>query len=306
MRNAKLAIVSKKTNKYTMINKPLIWSIDQESVPEKLFALIISFHPSKPLKREHDSFMLLTRVKIPEFPVFPLFLEDDCETTIRTTALSSQLSVSPDDLSLLSELMFSIFYDVFHKTFDLETSKFPYWIAPVNLTGTSLDAAMRPSGIVDWEAIKFVHENLELKWTKGMSADILLSRLLFDPWDGRKRYYPLAVDQTMSPSDPVPSHLPRRKWMENILNYSLNLGKSSRVKWLENAEWDQPVLQVESVYLRRNFLDRATDTEKKETGKVLVCPQPLRISPVSDLWYFSLKSLILIAFSCLSPWSLRS
>ncbi|KAJ5246236.1 dicer-like protein 1 [Penicillium chermesinum] len=280
MRNAKLAIVSKKTNKYTMINKPSIWTLHQGVVPESLFALIISFHPSEPLSREHRSFMLLTRVKIPEFPAFPLYLENDTEAIIRTTALESVLSVSSDDLHHLSELMVSVFYDIFHKTFDLESTKFPYWVAPLKPSHAPAEKILLPAEVIDWEAINFVHENRELKWTEKMDTEFLMKHFLFDPWDGRKRYFPIAIDSTSCASDSVPPHLPRRRWMENLLNYSLSLGKSSRQKWLEYAKWDQPVIEAQCICLRRNFLDKATGPEKGEAGRLLICPQPLKISPL--------------------------
>lgn len=281
MRNAKLAIVSKKTNQYTVINKPSIWTRHQGETPESLYGLVFSFHPVQPLIREHGSFMLLTREQIPEIPVFPLYLEGNTETIIQTTALRGTLPVCSKDLLHLSEFMITIFSDIFHKTFELDSPKLPYWIAPLKTKIKEFDQAALPTDLIDWEAVNFVHENRELKWTKEKVADSLLNHFLFDPWDGRKRYFPLAVDCTLRPSDPVPSYLPRRRWMENILNYSLSLGKGSRRKWLEKAQWDQPVLRVQSICLRRNFLDKATSAEKGETGEVFVCPQPLNISAVS-------------------------
>ncbi|KAJ6144524.1 dicer-like protein 1 [Penicillium chermesinum] len=217
---------------------------------------------------------------IPEFPAFPLYLENDTEAIIRTTALESVLSVSSDDLHHLSELMVSVFYDIFHKTFDLESTKFPYWVAPLKPSHAPAEKILLPAEVIDWEAINFVHENRELKWTEKMDTEFLMKHFLFDPWDGRKRYFPIAIDSTSCASDSVPPHLPRRRWMENLLNYSLSLGKSSRQKWLEYAKWDQPVIEAQCICLRRNFLDKATGPEKGEAGRLLICPQPLKISPL--------------------------
>jgi endoribonuclease Dicer len=67
--------------------------------------------------------------------------------------------------------------------------------------------------------------------------------------------------------------------MKDILNYSISLSKASRAKFLEGCDWSQPVLQAEKVGLRRNFLDKRTEAEKKET-RCFICPQPLILSAV--------------------------
>lgn len=280
MRNAKLAIAPKKTNNYAMICKPAMWAQSQGTIPSVLYGAIIEFVPSEPLSRKHGSLMLLTRVKIPSIPPFSIFLDDGIETSVRTTCMTESLSVSSEGLESLSQFALAVFQDLFHKTFEPEPEKFPYWLAPICAGGKDTSHNAAPSTLIDWEAIAFTQENRDWRWSADMDEGVLLDRLLYDPWDGRKRYFPIAVDHSLRPSDRPPPYAPSRKWMGNILEYTLSLSKNSRQRFMDCCDWNQPVLQVESGCLRRNFLDRASDAEKGQSSKCAVCPQPLVISSV--------------------------
>lgn len=281
MRNAKLAIVSKKTNHYVMLCKPSFWAKQPGGLPAALYAMVIEFQPSKPLTREHGKLILLSRDKLPVFPTFPLFLDHDTETIVKPVLLDNSFSVTSEELTHLSHFTVSVFHDVFHKTFDLDPERFPYWLAPVQPKTEVHSSTTSPREVADWATLLFVYENRERKWTQALSAESLVGKFLYDDWDGRKRYFPLAVDDSLHASDSPPSYVPRRKWMENILNYTLSLSKNSRSKFLDICDWKQPVYQAECICLRRNFLDRTTAAERSENTRSVICPQPLTISPVS-------------------------
>lgn len=281
MRNARLAIVSKKTNKYTMRCKPSIWAQEEESSPESLFGMLIKLIPSQPLAREHRDLILLTRRELPGFPAFPVFLENDKEAQVHTILLKPALCITSEELQQLTDFTVSVFNDLFHKSFDPVPGKFPYWVAPIKSNIKIATSESIPRHIIDWVNLKFVHDNPELIWSRAMSHETLLSQFIYDPWDGRKRYFPIAIDHSLRPSDPPPEWVPRRKWMENIANYSLSLSKNSRSRYLDKCDWAQPVIRVECLSYRRNFLDKATETEKSETLECFICPQPLRISAVT-------------------------
>lgn len=281
MRNAKLAIVSKKTNQYVMVCKPSIWAKEQGTIPQVLHGILINFIPSKPLAREHTSLLLLTRVKLPNFPTFPLYLENDKETSIGIVGLDDSFPVSFKELHQISNFTLAVLRDMFHKTFDPKPEKFSYWLAPVQARADITSSTVLPSELIDWDTLLFVEENPGLKWAKDMSSEFLLNHFIYDPWDGRKRYFPQAVDPDLRPSDPPPEYVPKRKWMHDILNYTLSLSKNSRKRFLETCDWNQPVLQAECVGLRRNFLDKTIEAERAENTKCVICPQPLTISPVS-------------------------
>ncbi|KAJ5527211.1 dicer-like protein 1 [Penicillium frequentans] len=280
MRNAKLAIVSKKTNQYTMICKPSIWKKNQEDLPDKLYGMVFKFHPEEPLDRVHDSIILLARVPLPQIPSFPIYLENDKETSIQAIVLDTPLSIITEDLVCFSQFTIAVFRDVFHKTFEPVLEKFPYWLAPIRSDARSISSINSPRDIIDWNTLKFVNENREIKWTKEMEPRSLLNRFIYDGWDGRRRFFPLSVETTLRPSDPPPSYAPHRKWMKDIMNYSLSLSKNSRLRALEDVDWDQPVFQAECVCLRRNFLDKATEAEKAEVTRSAICLEPLMISAI--------------------------
>lgn len=297
MRNAKLAIASKGTNNYAMICKPAIWAQSQGNVPSVLYGVMIDFIPSEPLLRKHESLMLLTRGKPPSIPPFPIFLDNGIETSVRTTCMMESLSVTPEALESLSRFTLAVFQDVFHKTFEPKPEKFPYWLAPVCAGGKNISHNAAPTTLIDWEAITFVQENRYWRWSTHMDEEVLLDQFLYDPWDGRKRYFPIAVDHSLRPSDRPPSYAPSRKWMDNILGYTLSLSKNSRQRFLDRCNWNQPVLQVESVGLRRNFLDRVSETEKGQSSKCAVCPEPLVISSVCCNCFLTRNKRSLLTFT---------
>ena len=278
MRNAKLA-VTKKTKEYIMICKPSIWN-HEGIIPDMLHGLLIRFMPTKPLKREHQSLLLLSRERLPSFPQFPVFLENDINTVIHTRGIG-KFVLNSQELIQLSSFTLAVFKDVFHKSFDPVPEKFPYWFAPVRAGAGDPKPETTPKSVIDWETVAFAQDHMDWKWCPDMDMNFLLSRFIYDPWDGRKRYFPIAVESDLHASDPPPDWTPRRRWMENIANYSLSLSKNLRPKFFEGFDWSQPVLQVECLWLRRNFLGQATDLERPEATICVVCPQPLVISSVS-------------------------
>ncbi|KAJ5107010.1 hypothetical protein N7456_003685 [Penicillium angulare] len=280
MRNAKLAILSKKTNKYAMLWKPSLWKENQGYSPDTLYITVFSFIPLEPLSREHRNIAVLTRVPLPAIPDFPIFLENDKQTTIKTTTINSTILVIEHELTCLSQFTLAVFRDVFHKTFEPITETFPYWLAPIK-PDVSIDSPnILPKDVIDWKLLEFVNENPEIKWSKEMDPAALLNCFIYDCWDGRRRFFPLSIDPSLRASDPPPPYVPQRKWMKDIFNYSLSLSKNSRPKVLEKADWEQPVFQAEGICLRRNFLDKATDAERAEPTRSVFCPQPLTISAI--------------------------
>ncbi|KAJ5312459.1 hypothetical protein N7508_003289 [Penicillium antarcticum] len=279
MRNAKLALTAKKTYKYAMRTKPSVWTRNQGTIPKCLFATFISIASSTPLTRDHGSIVLLTRERLPFMPAFPVFLEFDIETTVNLTGTEGLLNVSPAEVDLLTVFTLSVFHDLFHKTYTREPERFPYWIAPAQEKIRPTNS-LSISDIIDWGALKYASDNQNRLWSPDMKPESLLSRFIYDNWNGKYRYLPISIDQTLSPTDPVPSYVPGRKWMKDIMNWTLSLSKNSRPKFFEQCIWDQPVLQAETVCLRRNFLEKASEEERSVNVEAVICPQPLRISAI--------------------------
>lgn len=280
MRNARLAIKSTKTNQYARLCKPSFWDRGQGTYPTLLYATVISFVPTRTLSRDHGKIVLLTRERLPSFPVFPIFLDNDIETAVQTNCIPSPFPVAVHELSCLTTFTLCVFRDLFRKTYDRQIEKFAYWLAPAQRELGNVDTPSL-SGLIDWAALHYIHEHPELRWSADISPQSLLNRFLYDEWDGRFRYFPVAVDHSLRASDPPPSYVPPKRYMQDILNYSLSLSRNSRTTFLADCDWDQPVLQAEQICPRRNFLDKTSEEERTKT-RCIICPQPLMISAVSN------------------------
>ncbi|KAJ5705739.1 hypothetical protein N7536_001428 [Penicillium majusculum] len=280
MRNAKLAITSKRTDQYRMRTKPLIWARQQGTIPTRLYGIVIRLIPSEPLTRAHRSIVLLTRERITAIPAFPVFLDDDIETTVRSLCIEGDLEVSSNELEIVTAFTLAVFHDVFHKTYKHVSEQFPYWLAPAR-EDMDIGTSTSVSDIIDWAALQYVQDNPKIVWSTDMETESLLTRFIYDDWNGKYRYFPLAIDPNLRPSDPPPSYVPSRKWSDDIMNWSLSLSKNSRPKFFNRCIWSQPVLHAELICLRRNFLDKAAEEEKASNSRCVICPQPLAISAIS-------------------------
>jgi endoribonuclease Dicer len=290
MRNARLAITSKKSNQYDMMVKPRFWSKDREDLPDFLYATVISLRPSRNLQRQCQPLLLLTREALPKLPKFPLFLEDNIPADAVCTNVNARLSLRDNDLDLITTFTLRVFQDVFHKIFEREPRIMPYWLAPFNLQCGTAAEDLDPRSVVDFGLLSFVDTHTELSWSKDEPAS-LRDKFIFDRWDGKYRYFSLGVDTELRPSDPPAPTMARRRHMENIMNYTLSLYKNARAKFLASCDWSQPVIKAELVQLRRNLLDKSTaeDLEQRKSSLYYICPGPLVISAVGSV---SIKLLI--------------
>ncbi|KAL3464231.1 hypothetical protein BJX64DRAFT_298527 [Aspergillus heterothallicus] len=280
MRNAKLAITCKKTNKYDMLLKPSLWAAGRGTLPKTLYATVITFKPTQPLARELVNLVLLSREKVVAMPQFPIFLEEeDIETMVQCVCIEKAWPISVEQAGALTEFTLRIFRDVFQKTYSCDSVDMPYWLAPTNVHSApkpNLDSA----AYIDWETVLLVNDNDELNFPEDVTPSTLCDRFVFDPWDGRCRFFTIAVDESFRPSDPPPASVPRRRHMDSIMNYCISLSKNSRAKFLAKCNWEQPVLRAELVRLRRNMLDKMTDPEKEIATKCYICLEPLRVSTI--------------------------
>ncbi|KAL2783565.1 hypothetical protein BJX66DRAFT_349313 [Aspergillus keveii] len=280
MRNAKLAITCKKTNQYDMLLKPSLWASGRGTLMDTFYATVITFRPTQPLARELVNLVLLSRDKLTAMPQFPIFLEeDDIETMVHCIPLEKAWALSVEEVGSLTEFTLRVFRDVFQKTYSCESANMPYWLAPTNMQSapaSDLDSAK----YIDWETVHLVNDNDELDFPEDVAPSTICDRFVFDPWDGRCRFFTLEVDDSLKPSDPPPDSVPRRRYMDSIMNYCISLSKNSRAKFLAKCNWDQPVLRAELVRLRRNMLDKMTDPEKEINTKCYICLEPLRVSAI--------------------------
>ncbi|EGD90125.1 hypothetical protein H112_02598 [Trichophyton rubrum D6] len=280
MRNARLAITSKKSNKYSMISKPAAWELSRGESPTILYATVLSLSDCQKLQRSYHPIVLLTRVPMPDFPSFPLYLEHNKKCGSCSIRVEEGLKVIPPELELLTKFTFRVFEDVFHKIYEENSSLVSYLIAPAKLDGVTDIKKSNPVELIDWQMLQYIQENEELLWSPDMPNEFLENRFLVDKWDGRYRYFSIKVDPTRRPQDPVPENVARRRYMDNIMNYCLSLFKNSRARFMQRCNWDQPVLRSELIQLRRNFLD-IDENPKSPPVDYYVCAEALKISAIS-------------------------
>lgn len=280
MRNAKLAIMTKKTNQYPMMTKPMFWKREYGVEPDSLYLTIISLHPTRPLQKGYRSVLLLTREPLPQFPEFPIYLEDDVETTIISIPLAKALTITPSELNLMTAFTLRMFRDLYNKTYEQDTTTIPYWLSPASTASESLNGSLEPFDAIDWDSLRFVNDHDDIPRTFFSPEDIV-GRFVYDRWNGKYRYFLTGVNKKLSPLDPPPSSLPRRRHMENIMSYGLSLFKNARTNFLDTCDWQQCVFDAELISLRRNLLDEMTEAEKMVENKSLVCLEYTVISAVS-------------------------
>ncbi|KAL4931531.1 putative RNA helicase/RNAse III [Aspergillus undulatus] len=284
MRNARLAITCQKANEYEMIQKPSRWSEGRGTSPDTLYATVITFKPTRPLARQLQSMVLLTRSRLPELPDFSIYLEeDDIETVVQFAPPEKPCAISAEKLNSVTAFTLRIFQDVFNKTYTCEPESMPYWLVPA-----SIDVDTEPHDealtFIDWDTVASTNDTDGLSFPEGISPHVFCDRFVLDPWDGRCRYFTVSVDESLRPSDAPPPSVPRRRHMNNIMNYCISLSETSRERFLSKCNWDQPVLRAQLVRLRRNMLDKMTDKEKEAATRCVICLEPLKISPIPALF----------------------
>ena len=283
MAHALLAISEKKKDKYPMRTKPDIWKMDLGGIPQVLHLTIIDVDAG--LDRPHQPIGLLTRVQLPEFPPFPIYLKNDRPSNVITVCLNNALQVTPETIELFTKFTLLVYEQMFNKVYDNDATKMYYWHVPVRCTLSSpMDPNTHPADIIDMDQIWATCQTPARKWSSDMSHQELAGRYIIDPTSGARRFYSIGVDPSKKALDPVPEDTPTFKYNENILGYSVSLWKKSR----ENAVWDhsQPVFSAEIIPFRRNYLAAIDNDEKKENrsnrkGIAYLCPEPLRISTLS-------------------------
>lgn len=289
MRNAKLSIKSKKTTQYSMIVKPAFWKKGCSITPSNLYLTVIMFIPKERLQREHRSIVLATRERLPEFPEFPIYLEDDIETCIRTIPLAKYLTMRPEELELMTQFTLRIFQDLYNKVYEKDEKNMPYWLVPTATGIGEFGEDIEPSDLIDWEILRFVtqHDQLDRNFAP---PEEMVGRFVYDRWSGKYRYFLTGINKSLSASDPPPSFLPRRRNMGNIMEYGLSLYKKAHAEFLSTCDWQQCVFDAELIPLRRNLLDKLSGDEKKEEKRVVLCLETQAVSAVS---YTQLLDLII-------------
>lgn len=276
--NAHLAVSGKKDN-YDMKIKPEFWNEGLGKSPTKLFATTLEIHTDAPLENPLAPMVLFTRIPLPQIPRFPVFLEDDVEGKVILTNLG-EYSVSEQHLQALTSFTLNaVFYDVFNKVYENDTTQMGYWLVP--RAGQTNSLPNQITDFVDFGALK-ASMVARIEWSPGMEPLAWSEKFLVDPLSGKYRYFSKSIVPGVGPFDAEPEHFlaggGKKSKATSIIYFT---DSHYRVKQKDTLalNWDrkQPVLHAEIQTIRRNFLDRPTDKEKIRDF-CLIAPQPLEIA----------------------------
>ncbi|CAG8979867.1 hypothetical protein HYALB_00002640 [Hymenoscyphus albidus] len=285
MRNALLAVDSKKRDTYDMKTKPSLWSAG--GVPQELFMTILSLKSPQELDRASQSLALLTRSRIPSLPSFTLHFGDGKHSGVNCVSSPTSLQVSTDMLRQINTFTLAIFDDVFSKTYESDPSKMPYFLAPLK---ESADANHHtdPAASVDWEMLTEIDEhqqawqgkNWELKSWQTEPDEFFAGKYIVDPYDGSRKLWCKGVAPQYRPLDPVPPNCAARKGTrqrtDNIMEYSSSLWEKARAR--RTFDENQRVFEAELIPLRRNLLDEFDRNVSEGPKRCFVILEILKIS----------------------------
>ena len=279
MRNAHLALNTKKNNSYPMKLKPTLWEKTRGSRPDRLYMTVLELETPENFGRPCQPLALLTKTRLPDFPSFLLHLKVDKTSNVLCKSLTANFEVDSSMLEELTEFTLRIYDDIYSKVLEKNELAMSYWLAPVVENWKQSGVEQAPKSMIDWTILRRVFEHRELGLSIDTPHDQLVGRWLIDRWDGSRHFLSLAVEPTMRPCDEVPKGSPKHEYMADILDYSISLWPKSRPsrKWRD----DQPVMRVHKMPYRQNFLDEMTEKDKKEAIECYVCPEPLKFSTVS-------------------------
>ncbi|KAF2682135.1 hypothetical protein K458DRAFT_342502 [Lentithecium fluviatile CBS 122367] len=285
MRNAQLALSEKQKGNYLMRVKPDFWQIGLGTIPERLYLTIIDVDAG--LDRPHQPIGLLTRMQLPVLPHFPVYLRNGRPSNVILTSLETALPITKENLERFHKVTLEMFADVYNKKYEDRIAKMTYWLVPVRSScAVAITPLSKPEGLIDMEQILAVFNQTrdDTQWTPAMRDDDLIDKYIVDKYNGGRRFYSTALAPHLKPQDPVPESAiaaePTRKYKDTILDWSNSLWNKAREKRSELWDKNQPVIQVERIPFRRNFLAVIEKKEQESEGElnIYVCPEPLKIS----------------------------
>jgi endoribonuclease Dicer len=285
MRNAHLAVSEKKKEPFLMRVKPEFWQTGINTTPKQLYLTIVDVDAG--LDRPHQPIGLLTRTQLPQLPHFPVYLENSRISNVILTSLATPFTATEEMLRLFNKVTLEIYSDIYNKTYEDNISKMTYWLVPAQPGRTAgITSVSSLEDLIDMDQVLDICNPTETRtqWTPEMKDEYLIDKYIVDKFSGGRRFYSKALAPHLKSHDPVPASAiaaePTRKHKESILDWSNSLWSKSRGKVTWNP--DQPVIEVERIPFRRNFLAAMEHNEKESEGSlnIYVCPQPLKISMV--------------------------
>ncbi|KAI1433141.1 hypothetical protein GGR50DRAFT_670129 [Xylaria sp. CBS 124048] len=284
MRNARLAISSKKRAEYPIKVKPDAWSV--LGVPERLFVTVIKLRNPEALGRPSRPLGFLTRGHLPHIATFPLYFGNQQSSHVEFIRLPTAIDCSPEDIDRLNQFTLRIFKDVFSKEYASEIAKMPYFFAPLVLPHGS-DFAISGGDtrtIIDWTCTMTIQDDPSYIEWDGRPEQIFDDKFVIDPHDGSRKFYTVRRRPDLQSTDPEPSDFSMPRQMKNtggdidsdIWNYSVSLRGKGRAA-LPRRE-NLLVVEAEYISLRRNLLDKYDAPDDEGQWRCFLVFETLKIS----------------------------
>ncbi|KAI0469610.1 hypothetical protein F4859DRAFT_523002 [Xylaria cf. heliscus] len=273
MRNARLAISSKKRAEYPMKRKPNAWSA--YGSPGKLFITVIALHSPKELGRPYRPLAILTREKLPKITSFPVYFGNKRASLVACLPVPTSIDCSQGDIEGLNQFTLRIFKDIFSKEYASEAEKMPYFFAPIaHRRNLFVSGRKDPRTVIDWNCILKIQSAPDHVEWENQSEDIFNDKFVIDPFDGSRKFYTKCRRPDLRPTDPQLPGLPRSRRskepkageaLPDIWSYSVSSLWQNTRNTITRRE-DIPVVEAEYIPLRRNLLDRfdiADDAQRR-------------------------------------------
>ncbi|KAH9891488.1 hypothetical protein F4778DRAFT_337172 [Xylariomycetidae sp. FL2044] len=284
MRNACLALSSKKRSEYPMRIKPQIWST--RGTPDLLFVTIFKLSSPEALGRYSKPLAILTREALPHLPKFPLYFGNHRTSELVCVPLKRAIEVNLDDIETLNRFTLRIFKDIFSKEYKPDYEAMPYFLAPI-VYEHSFDYGQAISDtrtVIDWDCLSWLNLSpSKLDW-ENQADEFFVDKFVTDPHDGSRKFYITHRRKDLKPTDPQVPGVPlgqhsrkARDGPKDIWNFSVSLWSKSRAKL--PVRNDLPVVEAEYIPLRRNLLDEFEKVDKAQL-KCYLTFATLEISPL--------------------------
>ncbi|KAI1124414.1 hypothetical protein F5Y10DRAFT_269094 [Nemania abortiva] len=264
MRNARLAITSKKRAEYPMKRKPIAWST--LGLPNRLFVTIIKLSDPEALGRPSRPLALLTRVLLPRIATFPIYFGNQKMSNVECFPLSAAMPCHQGDIDGLNQFTLRVFKDVFSKEYASEAEKMPYFFAPLALPhdSESFVSGIDPRTIIDWNLILRIRNTLDHVEWENQPENVFDDKFVIDPYDGSRKFYTTCWRQDLKSTDPQLPGFPKQRRVRASEDKERPIDIWSSVVssiWRKSRgnlarKGNLPVVEAEYIPLRRNLLDK--------------------------------------------------
>jgi endoribonuclease Dicer len=285
MRNAKLAMTSKKTSKYSMRIKPDIWS--RRGAVNVLYITVLLLRNPKAVAAKSSPIIMLTRERLPaNMPDIRLYFDSGLSSDSGVISLEVPIEVLDGELAALTSFSLRVFKDIFSKSYDAQAAELPYFLAP-STVGHDVDVQriINAKSVINWDYLQSIVDVEYLSWGRSTPPDFFRDKFVVDFHLGQRKLFLHGIRHDMNPKDPVPGGIPDpdfKGWKNvehNIMEYSDSLCSKARARrtWTQN----QPVVEATVMSLRRNFLDEQP-VKAVAPSTCYIILEPLGVSAVSQ------------------------